>query len=222
VYRATRVITAVLVLLVTLTVSCPGAQSFSASDRVTIAPDGHVVLVNFTVDQIFPADDAGSMRYLITLDDSSAQDRYDVLLLKADEYQKYASGLPFDYELNASFIDAGAIPATNYVYFDSTGDYVLLLDNSDRTGVPSVGAELVINYEVFLDNVEVQKKPQWDLFILLMVIVVLIGVAFLLLLRTSMRSKLERAGVYVENKCAHCGGNMNSSEELCPHCGQRR
>jgi hypothetical protein len=162
------------------------------------------------------------MRYLITLDDSSAQDRYDVLLLKADEYQKYASGLPFDYELNASFIDAGAIPATNYVYFDSTGDYVLLLDNSDRTGVPSVGAELVINYEVFLDNVEVQKKPQWDLFILLMVIVVLISVTFLLLLRITLRAKLERAGVDLEVKCTHCGEDMNSSEELCPHCGQRR
>lgn len=211
-----------LVLLVVLTVSCPGAQSFTASNSVTIAPGQHLVLVNFTVDQVFPADDAGSMRYLITLEQASEQDRFDVLLLTADEYQNYASGLPFEYEVNASFIDAGAAPATVYLYFDSIGDYVLLLDNSDRAGASTMQAELMVDYEIFLDNVEVQKKPQWDLFILLMVIVVLISVTFLLLLRISLRAKLERAGVDLGEKCSHCGESMTAPEESCPKCGKKR
>ncbi|MCG7844918.1 MAG: zinc ribbon domain-containing protein [Methanomassiliicoccales archaeon] len=217
-----RSITLLILFLVVLTVACPGARSFTATDSVTIPADGNLVLMNLTVRQVYPADDAGSIRYFITLDDSSAQDRFDVLLLTEEEYQNYASGLPFDYVVGASSIAAGAAPAMVYDLFDAVGNYVLILDNSNLAGIPSTSAELTVHYEVFLDNVDVQKESQWGLFIALMVIIILIGAVFLLALRVTMRHRLEKASEELDRKCPHCGRMMAPFGEYCPHCGGKR
>lgn len=211
-----------LVLLFALTLVCPGAQSYSAEDRAVIAPGGHLVLSNFTVDNVYPEDDAGSVRYLVQLAGDSSQDRFDVLLLRDEEYLNYSSGLPFQTEDYASSMDASAVPAMAYVFFQAPGDYVLLVDNSARAGVPSAAAELVIDYQVVLDNVDVQKESRWDLFIALMAIVAIIGVAFLIILRIAMRQRYKRAVQDLERKCSHCGKLLADFGEYCPNCGNKR
>jgi hypothetical protein len=122
----------------------------------------------------------------------------------------------------ASSMDASAVPAMTYVFFQTPGDYVLLVDNSARAGVPSAPAELVIEFQVVLDNVNVQKESRWDLFIGLMVIIAIIGASFLIILRIAMRQRYQRAVEDMERKCSHCGKMMADFGDYCPNCGSKR
>lgn len=211
-----------LSLLVLLSAILPGAQALTIEDQAIIAPGGHLVLMNFTVERAYPEDSPGSVQYLISLDGASAQDRFDVLLLTQAQYLNYASGLPFDHVPGLSTINAGDYPAIAFDLVNGTGDYTLLVDNSDRAGTPSAAAELVVKYQVTAQNVEVQKESRWDLFIALMIVIVIVGAAFLIVLSMYMRHRYQRVVEDLERKCSNCGKMMVPSGDYCPYCGEKR
>jgi len=215
---------AALMLIILLAVPS-GAQAASFDGRATIAPGEHLVLVNFSVPSA-PVDgdfgEAGSLRYLVFLDQGSEQNSFEVLLMTWDSYLSYREGEPFQALEGASFLNAGDAPAYGYEIFVGTGDYVLLVDNSDAGTTPSSPGELNVRYELDTDNLSVHQESRWDLFIALMAIIVLIGVSFLIMLRILTRHRLARAEEDLLKRCPECGGKMPDYGSYCPNCGRER
>jgi hypothetical protein len=215
---------AALMLIILLAVPS-GAQAASLDGRATIAPGGHLVLVNFSVPST-PVDgdfgEAGSLRYLVFLDDGSEQNSFDVLLMTWDSYLSYREGEPFQAVAGASFLNAGDAPPHGYEIFLDRGDYVLLVDNSDAGTAPSSPAELKVRYDLDTDKLSVHRESRWDLFIGMMVIIVLIGVSFLIMLRILTRHRLARAEEDLLKRCPECGGKMPDYGSYCPNCGRER
>jgi len=220
----------VLVILMALTVlmvaMVPGSASAMSDDGKAVIPaNGHLVLLNFTVEEDHFNDpaEAGSVRYLVYLDESSLQDTFDVFIMDLDSYQAYISGGIFQLVIGWGSDNAGVVPAFNYVLLFGAGQYVLVIDNTDVGSDPGSPAELTVHYEFEANNVEVQKESRWDLFIALMVLVALIGVAFLLLVNMYVKNKLDKVDKELKrNRCPHCGKVAESGGRFCPHCGKER
>jgi hypothetical protein len=156
------------------------------------------------------------------LDDSSAQDSFDVMVMTADSYQKYISGGIFQLVIGWGSKNVGPVPAFNLVYLFEAGDYVLLIDNSDVGDTIYTPAELKVHYEYEAQNVVVPKESRWDLFIGLMVLVALLGAVFLLLLNLWVKHRLNRVDAEREKRCSNCGKVSISDGEYCQYCGKER
>ncbi|MCX6651256.1 MAG: hypothetical protein NT131_06345 [Methanomassiliicoccales archaeon] len=214
-----------MVLAVLMAAAVPGSASAMSTDgEAVIAANGHLVLLNFTVSEVSLNDssEAGNVRYLVYLDQDSLQDSFDVFIMDLGSYQEYISGGVFQLVIGWCSNNAGVIPAYNYVLLFSAGQYVLVIDNTDVGSAPSSPAELTVHYEVTADNVEMQQESRWDLFIALMVLIGLIGVAFLLLVNFYTKIKLEKVLTERKKKCLHCGETSESDGKYCPHCGKER
>ena len=214
-----------LALLVLMAALIPAPAAAESGDgAVTISADGHLVLLNFTVTENHWDDpaNAGNVRWLVYLDDASAQDSFDVFVMTADTYQEYISGGTYQLVIGWGSDYAGAVPAYNLVYLFEEGDYVLLIDNTDVGMGPYAPAELKVHYEYDAQNVEVPKETRWDLFIALMVLIALIGAVFLLLLNMWVKHRLNRVDEERRKRCSNCGKVSISDGEFCPYCGKER
>jgi hypothetical protein len=221
-----KAIILLLAIAVLAVVMVPGSASAMSDDGKAVIPaNGHLVLLNFTVTETQFSDpaEAGNVRYLVYLDQGSQQDMFDVFVMTAESYQEYISGGIFQLVIGWGSEYAGTLPAYNLVYLFEAGDYVLLIDNTDVGGVPTSPAELTVHFEFEANHVEVQKESRWDLFIALMVMVALIGVAFLLLVNMYVKNKLAKAEKEQKMmRCPHCGEVAESEGRFCPHCGKER
>jgi hypothetical protein len=221
-----KAIVLLLAIAVLAVVMVPSpAAAMSDDGKAVIPANGHLVLLNFTVAETQFSDpaEAGNVRYLVYLDQGSQQDMFDVFVMTAESYQEYISGGIFQLVIGWGSEYAGVLPAYNLVYLFEAGDYVLLIDNTDVGGVPTSPAELTVHYEIEANHVEVQKESRWDLFIALMVLVALIGVAFLLLVNMYVKNKLAKAEKEQKRlTCPHCGRVTESEGQFCPHCGKER
>lgn len=182
-------------------------------------------MLNFSVEAVPTSQDlenAGSVQYLAWLTSGSEQTTFDVLLMTQDQYGEYLAGRPFQYIGDASSLDAGPVPASAFHLFMEAGNFTLLIDNSDRAGAPSAPGELILRYNVISENLGIQHESRWDLFIALMVIVTIMGAAFLLILRMAMSQRLKRKIEEMELKCSACGKQMPPYGGYCPHCGMKR
>jgi len=212
-----------LVVVLAALIPAPAAAG-SGDGEVVIPAGGHLVLLNFTVtdDHLDDPSNAGNVRYLVYLDDSSAQDSFDVYVMTADTYQEYISGGTYQLVIGWGSDHAGAVPAYNLVYLFDEGDYVLLIDNSEVGIGPYAPAELKVHYEYSAENVDVHKEPRWDLFIALMVLIALLGVVFLLLLNMWVKHRLNRVDEERKKRCSNCGKVSISDGVYCPYCGKER
>ena len=219
--RTALVLTSLIVLLA---IVVPGsATAFDRDGAAVVEAGGHLVLMNFTVEDAPSSGDmseAGSVRYLVYLDDGSEQTSYDVLLMNVTEYLKYLAGGNFTYLVGPSSLSAGETPAFGYQVFTEEGSYVLLVDNSDKGGVPNASAELRVNFSLLADNADVQRTTQWLPFILLMVFVALVGVLFLVALNIVLNARLKRKMEEVTPRCPNCNGVLPDYGKYCPHCGK--
>ena len=213
-------------LIVLLAVAVPGsALAYDIDGVAVVEAGGHQVLLNFTVEKVPSATDmadAGSLQYLVYLADGTGQMRFDVLLMNVTEYEKYLAGNDFTYVTNASFLSAGAIPASVYHVFLEEGSYVLLVDNSDAGSVQNASAELEVNFEIVADNVDVQSETQWLPFILLMVFICVLGVLFLVILNVALNYRLKKKLEEISERCPNCNGTLPDYGRFCPHCGKER
>ncbi len=214
------------VVLFSMTALMPGtALALSHDGEATVEAGGHLVLMNFTVTAV-PSmhyyDEASSIRYLVHMLEGSEQESYDVLLMSLVDYEHYLGGGTFQWVPEASVLQAGTVPAYAYFIFLEEGDYVLLVDNSDRGSAPSAAGEMKVRYEVVAENLEVHSEPRWDLFIALMVLIIIFGAAFLLILRVATHRMLERADEELDLKCAGCGERVPAYARFCPYCGRQR
>lgn len=221
-----KAVVLLLALTVLMVAMVPGSASAMSDDGKAVIPaNGHLVLLNFTVaeDHFIDPAEAGNVRYLVYLDESSLQDSFDVFIMSLDSYHEYISGGVFQLVIGWGSDNAGVVPAYNFVLLFGAGQYVLVIDNTDVGSDPGSPAELTVHYEYEANNVEVQKESRWDLFIALMVMVALIGVAFLLLVNMYVKKKLDKAEKeQKKNTCPHCGKVTESGGRFCPHCGKER
>ena len=220
--KSAVLVIALAVLLAAL-VPAPAAAE-SGDGEAAIPAGGHLVLLNFTVAENNWDDpsNAGNVRYLVYLDESSPQDTFDVFVMTADTYQEYISGGTYQLVAGWNSDHAGAVPAYNLVYLFDEGDYVLLIDNSDAGIGPYTPAELKVHYEYDAQNVEVQRESRWDLFLALMVLIALLGAVFLLLLNMWVKHRLNRVDEERKKRCSNCGKVSISDGEYCPYCGKER
>ncbi len=212
-----------LVVMMAALIPVPVAAE-SADGAATIPADGHLVLLNFSVtaDHFDDPENAGSVRWLVYLDDVSAQDSFDVFVMTADDYQEYISGGIFQLVIGWGAKNVGPVPSYNLVYLFGEGDYVLLIDNSDVGDTIYTPAELKVHYEYEAQNVEVPKETRWDLFIALMVLIALLGAAFLLLLNMWVKHRMNRVDDERRKRCSNCGKVSISDGVFCPYCGNLR
>ena len=212
-----------LVVMMAALIPVPAAAE-SADGAATIPADGHLVLLNFSVtaDHFDDPENAGSVRWLVYLDDVSAQDSFDVFVMTADDYQEYISGGIFQLVIGWGAKNVGPVPSYNLVYLFGEGDYVLLIDNSDVGDTIYTPAELKVHYEYEAQNVEVPKETRWDLFIALMVLIALLGAAFLLLLNMWVKHRMERVDEERRKRCSNCAKVSISDGVFCPYCGKER
>ena len=198
-----KAIVMLLALTVLMVAMVPGSASAMSDDGKAVIPaNGHLVLLNFTVDEDHFNDpaEAGNVRYLVYLDESSLQDTFDVFVMTLDSYHEYISGGMFQLVIGWGSDNAGVVPAYNFVLLFDAGQYVLVIDNTDVGSDPGSPAELTVHYEYEANNVEVQKESRWDLFIALMVMVALIGVAFLLLVNMYVKNEAGQGGEGAEEE----------------------
>lgn len=216
-----------LALVVMMAALIPTPVAAESGDGVaTIPADGHLVLLNFTVteDHLEDWENAGNVRWLVYLDDASAQDSFDVLVMTADDYQDYISGGIFQLVIDWGAKNVGPTPSYNLVYLLGEGDYVLLIDNSvvgDNSTIYTP-AELKVHYEYDAQNVEVPHESRWDLFIALMVLIALLGAVFLLLLNMWVKHRMNRVDEERKKRCSNCGKVSISDGEYCQYCGKER
>lgn len=213
---------AMIVMMVVL-VPAPAAAA-SGEGSAVIPAGGHLVLLNFTVpaDHLDDPKNAGSVRFMAYLDESSAQDSFDVLVMSADTYMAYISGGAYQLVIGWGSKNMGPVPAYNLVYLFEAGDYVLLIDNSEVDDLFYTPAELKVHYEYEARNVDVPKETRWDLFIALMVLVALLGAAFLLLLNLWVKHRMNRVDEERKKRCSNCGKVSISDGLFCPYCGKER
>ncbi len=212
-----------LVVLMAALIPAPAAAE-PGDGTATIAADGHLVLLNFTVtaDHFDDPANAGNVRWLVYLDDVSAQDSFDVFVMTADDYQQYISGGIYQLVIGWGGKNVGPDPSYNLVYLFAEGDYVLLIDNSDVGDIIYIPAELKVHYQYDAQNVEVPKETRWDLFIALMVLITLLGAAFLLLLNMWAKHRMDRVDEERKKRCANCGKVSIQDGIYCPYCGKER
>lgn len=220
--RSAVLLLALLVFMAAL-ISAPAAAE-TGDGAATIPADGHLVLLNFTVaaDHFDDPENAGNVRWLVYLDDASAQDSFDVFVMTADDYQAYISGGIFQLVIGWGAKSIGPDPSYNLVYLFAEGDYVLLIDNSDVGDIAYTPAELKVHYEFDAQNVEVPKEARWDLFIALMVLIALLGAAFLLLLNMWVKHRMSRVDEERKKRCSSCGKVSIQDGVFCPYCGKER
>jgi len=215
------IVSALLLLVVV-----PGSVAAEQQDgHAAIGAGDYLVLLNFTVDSVPAGNDvreAGSLCYIVFLEPGYATSTFDVMVLEWDEYVSYLKGDPFNTVEEASSMEVGPGPAFGYYLFLSEGDYVLLVDNTDAGSVPSSTVVLNIGYELTAENLEVHKESRWDLFIALMALVSLIGLAFLLLIRLYGKIRLAKVDDALKERCPGCGGTLPDYGSYCPHCGRKR
>jgi hypothetical protein len=214
-----------MALLVMMVALIPGPAAAETGDgTAVIAAGGHRVLLNFTVaeDHFDDPAKAGNVRWLAYLDESSGQDSFDVFVMTADDYQAYISGGIFQLVIGWGAKNIGPDPSYNLVYLLAAGDYVLLIDNSEVGDTIYTPAELKVHYEYDAQNVEVPKETRWDLFIALMVLIALLGAAFLLLLNMWVKHRMERVDEERKKRCSNCGKVSVQDGEYCPYCGKVR
>ncbi|MHC1710255.1 MAG: hypothetical protein AB9819_07605 [Methanomassiliicoccales archaeon] len=215
---------ALVVMMAALIPSSAAAES--GDGEATIPAGGHLVLLNFTVlgDHFDDPANAGNVRYMAYLDESSAQDSFDVFVMTADDYQEYISGGMFQLVIGWGSKNVGPVPAYNLVYLFAAGEYVLLIDNSvvgDNSTIYAP-AELKVHYEYDAQNVEVPRETRWDLFIALMVLIALLGAVFLLLLNMWVKHRLNRVDEERKKRCSNCGKVSISDGDYCQYCGKER
>ncbi len=214
-----------MALVVMMAALIPAPAAAESGDGEAIIPaGGHLVLLNFTVADNHWDDpaNAGNVRYLAYLDESSAQDNFDVFVMTADTYQEYISGGTYQLVIGWGSDYAGAVPAYNLVYLFDEGDYVLLIDNTDVGIGPYSPAELKVHYEYDARNVQVPHETRWDLFVALMVLIALLGAVFLLLLNMWVKHRLNRVDEERKKRCSNCGRVSISDGEFCQYCGKKR
>ena len=214
-----------MALVVMMAALIPAPAAAESGDGEAIIPaGGHLVLLNFTVADNHWDDpaNAGNVRYLAYLDESSAQDNFDVFVMTADTYQEYISGGTYQLVIGWGSDYAGAVPAYNLVYLFDEGDYVLLIDNTDVGIGPYSPAELKVHYEYDAQNVQVPHETRWDLFVALMVLIALLGAVFLLLLNMWVKHRLNRVDEERKKRCSNCGKVSISDGEFCQYCGKVR
>ena len=214
-----------MALVVMMAALIPAPAAAESGDGEAIIPaGGHLVLLNFTVADNHWDDpaNAGNVRYLAYLDESSAQDNFDVFVMTADTYQEYISGGTYQLVIGWGSDYAGAVPAYNLVYLFDEGDYVLLIDNTDVGIGPYSPAELNVHYEYDARNVQVPHETRWDLFVALMVLIALLGAVFLLLLNMWVKHRLNRVDEGRKKRCSNCGRVSISDGEFCQYCGKVR
>ncbi|MDD1771932.1 MAG: zinc ribbon domain-containing protein [Methanomassiliicoccales archaeon] len=213
-------------LIVLMAVAVPGsALAYDYDGVAVVEAGGHQVLMNFTVEVVPSATemaDAGSLQYLVYLAEGTEQVQFDVLLLNVTEYEKYLAGNDFTCVANASSLGAGATPASVYHAFIEEGSYVLLVDNSDAGSVQNASAELMVNFEIVVENVDVQSETQWLPFILLMVFICVIGVLFLVVLNIALNYRLKKKLEEISQRCPNCKGTLPDYGKFCPHCGKEK
>lgn len=212
-------------LLVMMAAFIPAPAAAESGDgAATIPAGGHLVLLNFTVaeDHLDDPANAGNVRWLVYLDDESAQGSFDVFIMTVDTYQEYISGGVYQLVIGWGAKNVGPEPSYNLVYLFGEGDYVLLIDNSEVGDTIYTPAELKVHYEYEAQNVEVQKESRWDLFIALMVLVALLGLVFLLLLNLWVKHRMDRVDQERKKRCSNCGKVSISDGEHCPYCGKER
>ena len=220
--RSVVLLLALLVLMAALIPASVAAES--GEDAATIPADGHLVLLNFTVsaDHLDDPVKAGKVRFMVYLDEASAQDSFDILVMTADDYYEYISGGVFQLVIDWGAKNVGPVPAYKLVYLFGAGDYVLLIDNSNVGDTFYTPAELRVHYEYEAQNVEVPHESRWDLFIALMVLIALLGAVFLLLLNFWVKHRLNRVDAEREKRCSNCGKLSISDGEYCQYCGKER
>lgn len=214
-----------MALVVMMAALIPAPAAAESGDGEAIIPaGGHLVLLNFTVADNHWDDpaNAGNVRYLAYLDESSAQDNFDVFVMTADTYQEYISGGTYQLVIGWGSDYAGAVPAYNLVYLFDEGDYVLLIDNTDAGIGPYSPTELKVHYEYDAQNVQVPHETRWDLFVALMVLIALLGAVFLLLLNMWVKHRLNRVDEERKKRCSNCGRVSISDGEFCQYCGKKR
>ncbi len=149
---------AALMLIILLAVPSE-AQAASSDGRATIAPGDHLVLVNFSVPST-PVDgdfgEAGSLRYLVFLDDGSEQNSFDVLLMTWDSYLSYRRGSRSRPWRAPPFLDAGGTPRLRPSSWER--GLRALVDNSDAGTTPSSPAELKVRYDLDTDKLSVHRN----------------------------------------------------------------
>ncbi len=215
----------VMALLVVMAALIPAPAAAESGDgEATIEAGGHLVLLNFTVtaDHLDDPANAGNVRYMAYLDESSTQDSFDVMVMSADTYHEYISGGMFQLVIGWGSKNVGPIPAFNLVYLFEAGDYVLLIDNSDVGDTIYTPAELKVHYEYDAQNVKVPHETRWDLFIALMVLIALLGAVFLLLLNMWVKHRLNRVDEERKKRCSNCGKVSISDGDYCQYCGKER
>lgn len=214
-----------MALLVMMAALMPASAAAESGDGAAVIPaGGHLVLLNFTVeaDHFDDPANAGNVRWLVYLDESSTQDSFDVFVMTADDYQAYISGGVYQLVIGWGDKNVGPEPSYNLVYLFAEGDYVLLIDNSEVGDTIYTPAELKVHYEYDAQNVEVPKETRWDLFIALMVLIALLGVTFLLLLNMWVKHRMERVDEERRKRCSNCGKVSVQDGEYCPYCGKVR
>lgn len=214
-----------MALVVLMTALMPAPAAAESGDGMAVIPaGGHLVLLNFTVaaDHLDDPANAGNVRFMAYLDEDSAQNSFDVVVMTADTYQEYISGGIYQLVEGWGSKNVGQVPAFNLVYLFGEGDYVLLIDNTDAGSSPYVPAELTVHYEFDAQNVEVPKETRWDLFIALMVLIALLGAAFLLLLNMWIKHRMNRVDAEREKRCSNCGKVSIQDGVFCPYCGKER
>lgn len=220
--KSAVIILALLLMMAALIPSPAAAES--GDGTAVIAAGGHRVLLNFTVpeDHFDDPAKAGNVRWLAYLDEGSLQDAFDVFVMTADDYQAYISGGIFQLVIGWGARNVGPDPSHNLVYLFSAGDYVLLIDNSEVGDTIYAPAELKVHYQFEAQNVDVPKETRWDLFIGLMVLIALIGAAFLLLLNMWVKHRMDRVDEERRKRCSNCGKVSISDGVFCPYCGKER
>lgn len=214
-----------MALLVMMAALIPAPAAAESGDGAAAIPaGGHLVLLNFTVtgDHLDDPANAGNVHWLVYLDDGSPQDSFDVFVMTAGDYQEYISGGTFQLVIGWGAKNVGPVPSYNLVYLFYEGDYVLLIDNSEVGDIIYAPAELKVYYEYEAQNVEVPKETRWDLFIALMVLIALLGAAFLLLLNMWVKHRMDRVDEERKKRCSNCGKVSISDGEYCQYCGKVR
>lgn len=215
----------ILVLLVVVAVLIPAPVSAESGAGTAVIPaGGHLVLLNFTVAGDHRQDpyNAGNVRYLVFLEEGSPQDRFDVYVMTLGSYMAYVAGGDHRPEVGWGCESAGEMPAYALVYLFEPGDYVLLIDNTELGEGPYSPAELRVRYEYEARNVDVPREARWDLFMALMLLVALLGAAFLLLLDLWVKHRMQRVDSERRRRCANCGRVSVSDGAYCPYCGRER
>ena len=220
--RKSFVLLMALTVLMAAFIPAPAAAETDSGEAL-IPAGGHLVLLNFTVTEDHWDDpaNAGNVRWLVYLDDASMQDSFEVIVMTADDYQKYISGGIFQLVVDWKSMNVGNA-TYELVYLWDAGDYVLLIDNSEVGYNFYTPAELKVHYEYDAQNVDVPKETRWDLFIALMVLVALLGVAFLLLLNMWVKHRMLRVDEERKKRCSNCGKVSISDGEYCQYCGKER